>query len=88
MSLLPGNSDRMRGDGLNLHWGGSGWILGNISSPKEWWCREVVQSPSLKMFKKCGDVALRNTVSEHGGGGLGVGLDGLRCLANLNDSMY
>ena len=35
-SLLPGNSDRTRGNGLKLHRGGSGWILGKISSLKEW----------------------------------------------------
>jgi len=27
----------------------------------------VVESPFLKLFKKCGDVALRDLVSEHGG---------------------
>lgn len=32
------------------------------------------------MFKKCIDVAVRNMVSEHGGGGLVVGLDDLRDL--------
>ena len=36
---------------------GSGWILGNISSQKEWsdWHRlpgEVVESPSLEVFKE------------------------------------
>ena len=35
--------------------------------------REVVQSPSLEVFKSCVDV-----VSGHGGGGLAVGLDDLR----------
>ena len=32
--------------------------------------REVVGSPSLEMFKKHGDVALRDVVSGHGGDGL------------------
>jgi len=35
--------------------------------------REVVQSPSLEVFRNCGDVALRDVVSGHGGGGLMVG---------------
>ena len=37
---------------------------------------EVVESP----FKNRVDVALRDTVSEYGGDGLMVGLDGLRSL--------
>lgn len=31
----------------------------------------------LEAFEKCGDVALRDMVSGHGGDGLVVGLDGL-----------
>jgi len=34
---------------------------------------EVVQSPSLEVFKSRVDVALRDVVSGHGGGGLVVG---------------
>lgn len=36
--LLPGNSDRMRGNVTSsCVRGDSGWIVGNISSQKEWW---------------------------------------------------
>ena len=37
--------------------------------------REVVESLSLEVFKNRVDVALRDVVSGHGGGGLMVGLD-------------
>ena len=40
----------------------------------------MVESPSLEVFKNCADVALRDVVSRHGGGGLMVGLDDLSCL--------
>ena len=40
----------------------------------------VVQSPALEVFKNSVDVALRDVVSGHGGGGLLVGLDDLRGL--------
>jgi len=49
--------------------------------------REVVESPSLEVFIKRADVALRNVVSGHGGDGLTVGLDDLIGLSNLNDSV-
>lgn len=39
--------------------------------------REVVASPSLEVFRKWRNVALRDTVSGHGGGGLTVGLRGI-----------
>ena len=42
--------------------------------------REVVESPSLKVFKQRVDVALRVMVSGHGGDGLAVRLDDLRVL--------
>ena len=40
--------------------------------------REVVESPSLEVFQSHVDVALRDVVSGHGGGGLVAGLGGLR----------
>ena len=48
--------------------------------------REVVESPSLEVLKNRVDVALRDVVSGHGGGGLVVGLDDLEVFSNLNDS--
>jgi len=42
--------------------------------------REMVQSPSLEVFQNRVDVALKDVVSGHGGGGLEVGLDDLRGL--------
>jgi len=42
--------------------------------------REVEELPSLEVFKKCGDMALRDVVSGHGGDGLTLGLDDFRGL--------
>ena len=39
--------------------------------------REVMASLSLEVLKSCGDVALRNVVSRHGGNGLMAGPDDL-----------
>ena len=41
---------------------------------------EVVESQSLEVFQKHGDVALRDVVSGHGWGWDGVGLGGLSVL--------
>jgi len=41
---------------------------------------EVVESPSLEVFKNRGDAALRDVVSGHDVGGLVVGLDNLSGL--------
>ena len=46
-----------------------------------------MESPSLKMFKRHGDVALRDMVSGHGEDGLMIGLDDLSGLFKSNDAM-
>jgi len=42
--------------------------------------REVEELPSLEVFKKCGDMALRDVVSGHGGDWLMVGIGDFGCL--------
>jgi len=46
----------------------------------------AVESPSPAAPKKCADVALRDTVSGHGGVGLVVGPADLRGFSNIYDS--
>ena len=49
--------------------------------------REVVGSLSPEVFENHGHVALRDVVSGHGGGGLGLDLGTLVVFSNLNNSM-
>lgn len=78
---------RLRGNGLRLRQQGSGWVLGTISSQKEWHGlpRAVVESLSLQVFWNCGVVTLRDMGNECSGGGLGVDLVILVMSSNLNN---
>jgi len=49
--------------------------------------REVVESPSQRVFKNHGDVAQRDVGSGHNGDGLGLDLRILEVFSSLNDSM-
>jgi len=66
---LPENSDRMKGNFFELYQGGSDWLLGKkrlhrkSSDSLAHVPREVAESPSLEVFKKCGHVILRDVVS-------------------------
>ena len=70
--MLPGNSDRMRGDGLKLCQGmfmlgarklfSKRTVLHWHSCPGRWGVT------TLEVFQSHGDVAQRDTVSEHGVG--------------------
>ena len=46
-----------------------------------------MESLSLEVFKSCGDVALRDVVSGHGGDGLRLDMVVLDILTTLHDSM-
>ena len=51
-----------------------------FASREHSWNMLPMEALSLKMFKKCVDVALRDMVSGHDGDGLTAGLDDLRSL--------
>ena len=78
--FLPGNSNRMRGNGLKVLQGKfrldmrKDFFSGRAVLQWHRLHREVVESLSLEVFQSRVDVALRDVGRGHGGGGLVVGL--------------
>ena len=67
----------------------SGWMLGNIFRVVMQW-HSCPGSGGVTIpggVQSHGDVALRDVVSGHGGGGLGLDLGTLVVFSNLNNSM-
>ena len=87
--LLPGNSHRMRGDGLTLCQGRFRLAVRNNSfsqrAVRQWHsCPGSGGVTVLEVSQSRGDVAL--WVSGHGGGGLGLDWVFLVFYSNYNDS--
>jgi len=75
----------MRGDGLEVCQGRFGLgirkhFFSESGDAEVQLLREVVGSLFLEVFRSCEDVALRDVVDGHGGGGLAFGLDDIRGL--------
>ena len=62
-------------------------IRKNFFSESGHWQRLLRESPYLEVFKQCGDVALRDVVSEHDGDGLGLDLGILDIFSDFKDSV-